>query len=464
MSVSLDSSRARRSERAHESSARAGLRLSTDARVPASTGAGARIFSRASAALAVAVLIAGYQFAPYLPHLLAAQLGQAHEEQLTYDFPTFYGAAVAYRTGGNPYDLATPAGGAKIFPFLYPPTSLPVFFPLALGGIDGSLLAFQLVSFGCLIYLMFAVIWAAEEQQWPLSWRVVSLVVLASFSAIDFTLQSGQVNIIATAAILFVWLRIRESRESSAVACALAIFIATLLKTYPILLLVLFIIRRDFKVIGWFAIFAAADAALCWMTVPREVWRTWIVDVMPTGRFGLQPRGLVPPSSPFNQSLNGALSRVFGGDMAGRIGTIVQAVVLGSTTLVCWTLRKQERRDYYDVGFGVMAAASFLIAPLSWFHHFVFLIPALAACASILSRSEMRHSAAWNSALLFITVLISVRWPIIIRDSRAAHALMTLPILGPLALFVMLVALSFAVWRRGGTRETETGRSVQRRL
>ncbi len=419
-----------------------------------STDAVPRIFPHARAALGVALLIAGFQFAPYFPHLVGSQLGLTGSAQLTYDFPTFYRAAVAYRAGGNPYNLSTPSDGAKIFPFLYPPTSLPAFFLLALAGIDASLLAFQLVSFLCLTYVLFVVIWTAEEQQWPMSWRVVSLVVLTSFSAIYDTFQNGQVNIIATAAILFVWLRARESREGSGIACACAILIATLLKTYPVLLLVLFLIRRDFKVIAWFAIFAAGDALLSWMTVPREVWRTWIVDVMPTGRFGVQPRGLFPPSSPFNQSLNGALSRVIGEVRAGRIGMIVQGVVLGWTALICWTFRNQGRREYYDVGFGVMAVASFLIAPLSWFHHFVFLIPALAAFASILNSSKWRDSISWNSALLFTTILISVRWPIVIRDSRAARALMTLPILGPLSLFAMFGALSFGLRWRAAARDS----------
>ena len=85
---------------------------------------------------------------------------------------------------------------------------------------------------------------------------------------------------------------------------------------------------------------------------------------------------------------------------------------------------------FYDLGFGTMSVASFLIAPLSWFHHFVFLIPALAAFAAILNLTEWRDSIGWNSALLLVTILIAVKWPIIFSNDLAARILGMLPILG----------------------------------
>jgi alpha-1,2-mannosyltransferase len=416
------------------------------AKVPSSEAFLPGIVHPARAVLGMALLIACYQFAPYLAHLLGSPLGLVRAMQPT-DFPTFYHAALAYRAGGNPYDLSTLSGpGKHIFPFLDPPTSLPLFFPLALAGFDASLLAFELLSFLCLLYVLFVVIRIAEEEQWPKSWRLVSLVALASFSAIDLTFYTGQVNIIATAAIVFAWMRARESDGGGEVACAAGLLIAILLKTYPVLLLLPFLIRRNFKVLAWFAIFAAGDALLSWITVGHKLWQAWIVNVMPTGRFGITSYGLFPPSALSNQSLNGALSRMLGEGTTAELGPFVQAAVLGLTILACWTLRRQGRRGFYDYGFGAMSVASFLVAPLSWFHHFVFLIPALVAFASILNLSEWRDSIGWNSALLIITVLISLKWPIIFSNDPAARILMMLPILGPLALFAMFMALPLVLW------------------
>lgn len=401
----------------------------------------------------LAVLIAGYSFAPFLPHLVAAQLGYAGKPAS--DLETFYYAAVALRSGGNPYNLSELSARAKdhVYPFLYPPTSLPIFRPLALGGMNASFLAFQSISFLCLAYLLFVVIRTAQEEKWPMGWCMVGLASLASFSAIAQTFDAGQVNFIATAAILFAWMTVRKSDPQGGreVACAAALVVATLVKTYPALLLIAFLVRGNFKVVAWFAALMAVDALLAWLTIPHEVWRAWIVNVMPTGRFGAATFGLSAPSSAWNQSLNGALSRIIGEHATATLGPYVQAVVLGFTTAVCWTFRRRPRQEFYDLGFGAILTVTFLIAPVSWFHHYVFLIPALAAFASMLNRSDRRDSIGWSSSLIISTILIAVTWPTINThpNHQTVDAIaMTLPILGPLGLFVMFAILPFELWWR----------------
>jgi hypothetical protein len=304
----------------------------------------------------------------------------------------------------------------------------------------------------CLVYLLTVVVRIALKEEWPTSWCMVWLVSLASFYAIPLTFQGGQVNFMAVAAAAFarVWARERDLQGGAQILCAGAIFVATLIKTYPVLLLIVFLVRGDFKVLIWFFIFMAADALLAWLTVPREVWWSWIHDVMPTGRFGVPTFGLPARAGAWNQSLNGALSRMVSESMTATLGPFVRATVLGLAIAVCWTSRRSEQRGYYDLGFGMITVATFLIAPVSWFHHFVFLIPALCAFASVLNRSEYRGAIPWCIALLITTILISVRWPIV--QSHPTHPLvdtivMTVPILGPLALFGMFAILPFYIWR-----------------
>lgn len=411
-----------------------------------------RIPSASRVALGLALLIAGFQFAPFFPHLIASML-VATRAPLPTDFPTFYYAAVAYRMGGNPYDLSAFAAGvqtagAQLYPFLYPPTSLPAFFPLAFGTIEASLLVFQLISFCCVIYIAFTAIRIADDEQWPMLWRMVGLIALTGFNAIGLTFMFGQVNLMATAAILFAWKKARRSGGGSEAAIAVAMLIATMLKTYPALLVIPFMLRRDFKVVAWFIILAAADLLLVAMTTRHGVWHFWIFQVLPTSRFGLTPMGLFPPSHPANQSLNGALSRVLGEGRAAEFGTTVQLAMLGTATLVCWLMREKDRREFYDFGFGLIIVATFLIAPLSWFHHLVFLIPALLACASIVNRDELRDSIGWRFALLLATVMIALPWPELDPEHHMAAFINTLPIAGPLVLFAMLAALPLVLsWR-----------------
>jgi alpha-1,2-mannosyltransferase len=403
------------------------------------------------AAFGLAALIAGYLFAPFFAQLLAAPLGLTgtHNE----DFETFYYAAVTTRAGGNPYDLSELSATAKghVYPFLYPPDSLPMYFPLALGERIDSLVAFQLLSLVCLIYLLFAAIRTAQEEEWPMSWCIVGVVSLASFNAIPLTFQAGQNNFIATAAIMFAWVTARRNERGagSDAACAGALVAATLVKTYPALLLIVFLFFGELRVVAWFSIFMAADVFLAWMMLPTEAWRTWAVHVLPTGRFGVTTFGLGLPSQNWNQSLNGALSRMIGESMTARVGPVVRGAVLGSAVAICLRFRQTARRGFYDLGFGIIICATFLVAPVSWFHHYVFLIPALVALGSMLNRTYGRGSWTWRSAFFISTVLISVGWPIAHTHPghRTLDAItMTLPIIGPLALFAMFVTLAFELW------------------
>ena len=386
--------------------------------------------------LGLATLISLFQFAPFFPRALAAVLIKVRAP-LPVDFPSFYYAAAAYRAGANPYDLSVVGRAATnhAFPFLYPPTSLPIFLPLTLMRIDLAALVFQLASFFCLLYVAYAVLQMAEDE-WPLSWQAVTVVALASFQAIGLTFLHGQVNLMATAAVLFAWREIRNDARNP-MACAMALFAASLLKTYPALLLIAFIIRGEVKVVAWFVVLGLVDLMVSWFTIPLSVWRTWLVSVVPSGHFGTTPHGLFAPSAGLNQSLNGAFSRLIGEGPTARMEAPVQLFLLAVVVLVCWFSRRDDRMKFYDTTFSVIIVAAFLIAPLSWFHHFVFLIPALTAYAAGLRRSEWRDSRYLQIALLCTTVLLAIAWPEFDTARMSARLVMTVPIIGPLALFAL---------------------------
>ena len=398
--------------------------------------------------LLAALLIAVFHFAPFLPHLVAASLGVARETPaISTDFPSFYMAAQAYGAGANPYDLmvadaASTTLRTKVFPFLYPPTSLPVFWPLSFAGFADSLLAFQIVSFASLVLLTFVILDTAETQAWPREWWIVAIITLMAFDAINTTVQNGQVNLIAAAAVLCAWQRARKGQ--AAIVCAIALLVATLLKVLPVLLIVPFLVRRDWKVVSWFALLLASTTAVAWVTVSPDVWRAWVSDVLPSGHFGETPWGLFPPSDPRNQSLNGALSRLLGEAATAEIGNIVQLGVLGLTAFALSLRLRDDRANFYDFGFGITICATFLVAPLSWLHHYVFLIPALVCLASLLN-SAGPVRPAWIVGLLLATIAIAVEWPLLSSANNVTHRLiMTIPIVGPAGLMLIYTAWSLA--------------------
>jgi hypothetical protein len=380
--------------------------------------------------------MAFFQIAPFFPTFAAAALHLV-PRPFTRDFQTFVLAATNYRAGINPYVLTVT--DPPLNPFLYPPTTLPLFVPLTWFGLDVSLLLFEIVSLLCLIYLFLAVLKTAEEEQWPASWWLVSIVTLTAFYGIAQTLQYGQVNLVATAGLAYAW-RSTRAGTGHAFAVAAGLFVATLLKTYPVLLLLAFVMRRDWKVVAWFVLLGVADLALTGATVSADVWRVYLGEVVPSGRFGITPRGLSDDTLVWSQSLNGALVKLASEAVAAKIGAAVQLVVLILAGLALLRRRHDDRRRFYDFSIGLLMVVAFLITPLAWSHHYVFLIPALACFASLLNGARPA-GRGWYVWLLLATVAIAVKWPELFAHDRATKFVMALPIAGPLALLAM-----FLVW------------------
>ena len=385
----------------------------------------------------IAFLMAFFQAAPFFPTFAAAALHLV-PRPFTRDFQTFVLAATNYRAGINPYVLTVT--DPPLNPFLYPPTTLPLFVPLTWFGLDLSLLLFELLSLACLVYLFLAVLKTAEEEQWPASWWLVAIVALTAFYGVAQTLQYGQVNLVATASLAYAW-RCTRAGRGQAFAVAVALFVATLLKTYPALLLLAFVVRRDWKVVGWFLVLALADLALTGATISADVWRVYLGEVVPSGRFGVTPRGLSADTLVWSQSLNGALVKLASEAVAARMGSAVQLVVLVLAGLALLRRRHDERRQFYDFAIGMLMVVAFLITPLAWSHHYVFLIPALACFASLLN-GDRPAGNGWHAWLLFASVAIAVKWPELFAHDRATKFVMALPITGPLALLVMFLLWS----------------------
>lgn len=385
----------------------------------------------------IALLMALFHFAPFFP-TFAGAAAHVLPRPFIRDFQTFFTAASTYRAGLNPYVLTVT--DPPINPFLYPPTSLPLFLPLSWFGQDISLLLFELISAACLVYLFFGILKTADEDGWPLAWRIVAIVALTSFYGIAQTLSYGQVNLIATAGLIYTW-RSARAGERNAFGCALGLFIATLIKTYPALLLLAFIVRRDWKVVGLFALLAAVDLAFTWATVPADVWRVYLGEIVPSGRFGVTPRGLSPDTLVWSQSFNGALVKLAGELVTQKIGTAVQLVAVGLATLALLLRRHDRRQQFYDLGLGLLMVTAFLNAPLAWSHHYVFLIPALACFAALLN-SAPPQGRAWSIALLVATIAIAAKWPELYAHDLPTKLVMTLPISGPLILLVLFMTWS----------------------
>jgi Glycosyltransferase family 87 len=186
--------------------------------------------------------------------------------------------------------------------------------------------------------------------------------MLTLFAPVMTTFYAGQVNhflllLMATAA----WgLEHSRARLTGAVLAT-----GILLKTIPLSLVGVLLLRKQWRALQWLVLCALALAALTMLWVGTEPYIEYF------GKAWRLAGGGEPPMVPVNQSLRATANRLFGAD-AGPVWAMGAAGVIGLCTawMLFWSAR-QAGAVLLDIALVMPAVA--LVAPISWSHHQVLL-------------------------------------------------------------------------------------------
>ncbi|MFL6529631.1 MAG: glycosyltransferase family 87 protein [Chthoniobacterales bacterium] len=379
------------------------------------------------------------------------------------DFPTYhYAAEMVFLEGKSPYppgafDTASDQMGTLVVPYLYPPPSLLAFAPLALLSFSPGKTLMILASHVCYLWA----IWLLLTRLTPLPTErrlrdltiILSLVYLFLFDPAIVTLQLGQVNLIV---LPFLFLALAGMRSNAtAWKIALPLSIAILLKTYPALLLVPLLFRRQFKAIALTCAFFGVYTAIAALVLPLDVWSTWFQYVLPKGGYTNHEASAML----WNQNINAFVSRLLIGDplaqaplpfpsVAKPIATAFGLTVLGSTAYFAFrSARRDGQRTMSDTEIATFLLTIFLIAPLSWEHHLVYVLPAasVALCFLVERRTD------WVPGVLIAAALCLIAWRVPFADESLRHGWWTLLISIKFYAALALWAFFLARLRREGT-------------
>jgi alpha-1,2-mannosyltransferase len=147
--------------------------------------------------------------------------------------------------------------------------------------------------------------------------------------------------------------------------------LAAAIKLTPAGFVLFFLLRRDYRAaataVGTFVMLTAAGFAFA----PDDSAKYWSSTLLDTGRIGA-----VHFAS--NQSLQAVLAR-FGMEPPGRtvLWLFGAAIVLGIAFVV---IRQAFAAGRPQFALGVNALAILVISPVSWSHHWVWLVPVLLCC------------------------------------------------------------------------------------
>jgi hypothetical protein len=357
----------------------------------------------------------------YLPLLYHYGWNLAQDPNV--DFPSYYHAArLAFVEGKTPYgfsafDAASAAMGRKVHPYLYPPPSLLAFGPLAKFSLMQAQTLFLIASHLCFLGSIWLMLTRLTLLPRDSRLREItlgcSMIYLLCFDPALATLALGQVNLIA---FFFICLALAALKHGSpAWRIALPLSVAILLKTYPVLLLPLLLFRRQYRAIALTCVFFGMFAALTTLVLPLEIWSSWFREVLPAGGYA---NNAVSAGVPWrSQNINGFVTRLLLANpfseaplahpfLAKPVATILALAVAGVTVLLSFRLSRRGGAHYERIGDDEVATfllMIFLIAPLSWDHHLVYILPvAVLAISHLVDGSTSGKTAAALLVALFL--------------------------------------------------------------
>lgn len=302
----------------------------------------------------------------------------------------YYGGSRVLQTGETGVnELYAPRDG---LPFTYPPFAALLFALLAT------------LSFGVssLIFITTALAGAAVVSAWLArhyfgfrrwkeafaDWRFRA-VALAGTAGILLlgpwrdTFDFGQINIILMGLILADFALHGKSRAGELRwPAGLLIGLAAGIKLTPLAFGLYFLVRRDFRALGWMAAGFFGSIALSWAVLPHASLTFWTKILPDTGRIG-------GPGYVDNLSVKGLLLHL-GLPDSGLTSVLWLVLSLALVAVAALVIKWAVDADENFVAVSATAVLMLLISPVSWSHHWVWMAVALPSMAFALHRVPSR--------------------------------------------------------------------------
>lgn len=289
-----------------------------------------------------------------------------------YDAKVYREGAQAVLSGRDLYADLHRAG------FTYTPFAGLLFVPLAPLPTAAIGILWTTVSVVCLeltVWLCLGWI-GVERARLRIALTAAACVAAIWLDPVSSTLLLGQVNLILMVLVLAdVWLPDGSRWKGIGVG------VAASFKLLPGFFILYFLVTRRFRAAIVAAATFAATVVLAFVALPRDSIKYWGGTVLDTTRVG-------DPQNPRSQSLLSLIVRWLHTSQGVRPGWAVLCLVIVAVALgiAVWSDR---RRDVL-LALCVCAAATLLISPITWQHHWVWVVPFLVWLGNRAWRSRSR--------------------------------------------------------------------------
>ena len=267
-------------------------------------------------------------------------------------------------------------------PFTYSPFAALLFVPFELSGTVAARWALSVASVGC--YALVVVVCARRLGMRVATAVMVGLVGL-TFEPFVRNILLGQINLVLLALVVVDCFVVPARYRGMLIGVAAGI------KLLPGVFILFLILRREWgaalRCVGAFA----ATVGLGAVFAPRDSWQFWSGGFMNLSRFGVE--AVIGGD---NQSLTAAFMRLARDVSPSPLILLVLSV--GVMALGMFAAKRQIDSGNDVAGLVCIAFASLLASPISWTHHWVWVVPALL----VLVQARHRVAAALVGAIFVI--------------------------------------------------------------
>ena len=260
-------------------------------------------------------------------------------------------------------------------PFTYPPLAAVVFSPFAwlkmpAAGVAITALTLVLLIVSTVIVLTGLDVWPTSKLLPGPAWlrRLWLAVVIVApaviwLEPINSNFAFGQINVILMTLVLADCVPRRTPWPRG-----LMLGLGMALKLTPAVFLLYFVLRRDHRA-AWVSLASFAGATLLGFALAwSDSWDYWTETVHHTNRIGEAALNT-------DQNIAGALARLGLGDH-DRFPLWVAACLLLLVATI-WAMRRVLRADEPVLAVICVALFGLVVSPVSWSHHWVWMLPAV---------------------------------------------------------------------------------------
>lgn len=329
--------------------------MSADARVPRNVASGNVISVKLRAVEARVLSVAPWLLALSVAgHLLMVRF----QAKMTMIDLLVYRNGAPHLFSGDLYEWRLDQY-ADVFPlpFTYPPFVAAIFTPMSWIPWEASRWVWQLICLACLWFIVrksFQLIGLHDPRRVAL-WTALTLWI----EPVRTTLNYGQINLVL-AAILIGTLAAARSYVAGA-----GVGIAAGIKLTPAISGLYFLITKKWAAAVWSFVAFVATFGLGHLISPAQSNKFWFELLGDASRVG-------PVGSAINQSLRGAISRTVGYDV--KTGPLYLIAVALAAVLTWYTVSRTKDTLALIVSVQFLGL---LVSPISWSHHWVWMVPAL---------------------------------------------------------------------------------------